>query len=191
MMSNKLLWVDLETNQSELNSDSVIFEIGAIVTEYTAELGTIAVFSGTQYRRSAWQLVKDRIVVEMHVKSGLFEEMERTPDEPMPLLTRFGKFILEHFPDDERITLAGSGVAAFDKPWLEWFLSEQITKRFTYYSLDIGHVRRFMRLTGFRTPIPGFCAVSHDDKRHRGSADIRDHLSEARAFLAYEKLSGE
>src|SRR5690349_7060804 len=74
------------------------------------------------------------------------------------------------------IHLAGSGVAAFDRPMINRFFPRD-AKRLHYAPIDVGVLRRTWKMwTG--ADITG----DNEAKAHRAMADVEGHLREARAF---------
>jgi oligoribonuclease len=174
-----LLWVDFETTGTNPQRNEPL-EVAAILT--TPDMVEIARFHAV----IAWTvdgLVFDDIAEEMHRSSGLLDEVDAASKvEPSWSVQTafwagraFSQWLDSHVDRGTKVTLCGSGVAHFDRYVIKaWFPA--IEERLTYFMLDVGHIRRFMKLAGWNTDRPAV-------KAHRAMADIEDHLAEAREIV--------
>lgn len=181
-MTNKILWVDLETTGTDEKTGKIL-EIGAIVTDDSHELNELAELSVVEPLKCPWQHLDTQVVFDMHMANGLIADcVAAYKDFNERVLggvqITFHQFINEHFPKG-KIPLAGSGVGHFDRRWIVEQLG--FGSRLTYWSYDIGCVRRFLQLANVE--LPGYTAP--ENKAHRGLDDVKDHLAEARAALKF------
>ena len=166
----KYVWLDLETTGSNEIED-VILELGVVITD--AEL--------TELDRASWVLNDDGclqaapdVVKEMHAINGLAYELAdgmtaaEVETEFVALLKRHGK--------KHDFVLAGSGVSHFDRRFLQAEMPKAL-KWFRYYSIDVGILRRTLRMIGREDLSLPF---DQEDKKHRALDDALLHLEELR-----------
>lgn len=168
-----LLFLDLETTGPDL--DDRIVEVAALLVraddlavldEYTAVVALDP---------DGWaKLRRLPVVLDMHTSNGLIDDLS-DPSKVVELGEAEDR-LLDWFSDDRPVTLAGSGVAAFDHPMVRAHMP-RLASRLTYYSHDVGHPRRqFREATGhLLTKVDGL-------KTHRALDDVRCHLEEYRTF---------
>lgn len=178
-----ILWLDLETTGTNEEKDDII-EVGMVLTEANAAFTQVAEYSRV-YKTTVPISDIEPHVWQMHTDSGLWRDMfahaklyaDQDLQGIMDWLGRCGA--LKH-----DLPLAGSGVAHFDRRFIEtaW---PALAKRLTYWSYDIGSVRRFARLADRafgpeveRREMPGV-----DLRHHRALADTYDAITEARELL--------
>jgi len=168
-----LLWLDLETTGLDLAQDRIL-EVGAILTD--SDLREIASYHDVLHwpRETLDALITSDYVHEMHTDNGLLAdctaEAATLPDVTSGLLQ-----LLNYVPDRRPITLAGSGVSHFDLLWLRKWLP-RVAEALTYYTVDIGVVRRYMR------NVVGLPEPDREPLPHRALQDARLHLAEARTY---------
>lgn len=184
MTTPNLLWLDLETEGSDLDGGDRILEIGAVVTD--PDLVTLGSFV-----RPIWNgdvRIRDRDVTEMHTGSGLLNDVAvhgiplGQAEEEMIDWLRFGPEDRDPADRDSgylvngKIVLAGSGVSHFDRRFIRRYIPH-LEHRLHYWHIDIGVVRRFMRdIVGIPDP------SVEQDKPHRAIADTMLAIGEARAW---------
>lgn len=204
MKSDELLaWIDIETTGLDILEDELL-EVALIVTDQ----------QDNSLHEQNWVIYNDGIhedihpiVMEMHTKSNLWEDCR----ESRLTLTEFERQfcvlldkILRENPQYTKFVMAGSGVARFDYEWFK-YRHPQIIKRFNYYTLDVGVIRRGLELAGIlprvdeenkvcncdytRDPASAyhsiFCPLRQDSLNHRALQDINDHFEE---WLEYREL---
>lgn len=172
-----IAWLDLETTGSAL-ATSQILEVGIVLTDMKLNEIAAASWLNTSPLPSLRITDVDPVVLEMHVKNGLWKDLQEAvestrytvDDDITGWLRNHTHFSSKH------IALAGSGVSHFDRPFIVRDLPKT-NKMLTYWSLDVGVVRRFRQLAG----IEDLSFV--DTKTHRAKDDAYSALSEARALL--------
>jgi oligoribonuclease len=170
-VTDKLLWVDLET--TGLGKDSHVLEVGAVVTDRHRNLTVRGAFLGiiSPTGLAKWDLE----AVNMHERSGLLADIEIVGESLGRVDNRLQNFISEHFDVGERIQLAGAGVH-FDKPFIErdfpW-----LGARLGYTLHDASVLRRWMKLVDIDT------TSTKDDVPHRALDDLFLAIRDARILL--------
>lgn len=170
---HKLVWIDLETSGTDETQDDIL-EVGLILTEGhdTIDMRQWLI------EPFAWDDVKesmDPFVLNMHTENGLIDDMDSGMGLPARQVEEdILNMLNKHWPGETKFALAGSGVGHFDRRFLAVHMPT-LTERLTYWSVDVGVIRRFFRA----------CAVDHgwpgaDAKTHRALDDIRHHLAEYR-----------
>lgn len=177
-----IAWLDLETTGSDINHH-VLIETGIILTTATPKLEIVREYSKV-HRPAYWSLYRERmapVVVDMHTKNKLIEEIngmenreyayKQYEEQEEEILEFLGK-------GTEHIPLAGSGVCHFDRQYIRRFLP-RVDERFTYWSYDIGVVRRMIQLAGNQPP------TTQEGKTHRALDDVRGAIEDARRYLRF------
>lgn len=172
-ISDLILWCDLETTGTDEEVDDIL-EAAFVLTG--PDLATIAEYQRV-YRTSLDESQVSQVVLDMHRANGLWVEAHHpstrladSGDAEDAILGWLGLWL----PKGDVIALGGSGVAHFDRRFIatNW---PRLTKRLTYWSYDVGSVRRLARLAGVQPD-------AAPDKAHRAMDDIRMHLDEARWY---------
>lgn len=179
-----ILWIDLECTGS--SNDAHILEFGGVITDASPELIEVSRFTtsvlpfGYDYDYSKIEeSYEDNVVVEMHKKSGLTEQLQKST---IPDTSLAEKSILRWINDTvgfstEHIPWGGSGVGHYDNKYIkrDW---PYLSKRLTYWVYDVGVMRRMLRLVGIE-----LSADTTEIKTHRALDDILLHVEEARQYL--------
>lgn len=183
----RLLWLDLETTQSDpYHPYAAILEIGAIITDWSPQLKEIARASllirpdGNAQDHELMRQAMPPVVKEMHQANGLWLEAT-TSSEAWGLAqadAAFGNWIHTH--TEGPVPIAGSGVGHLDVPFVKGFLPN-VASKLTYWPLDTGNIRRGLDLAG-RSDLVDLVA-DVDAKPHRGLGDVELHVAEARRYL--------
>lgn len=164
-----LLWLDLETTGLDKTNDQII-EVAACLTEPTAPFNRI----DSGYFHALVQPVEPYTVgdyvLRMHTRNGLWRAL--LVEETMPI-ARADKEItawIGRFVGGQKVTLAGSGVATFDKQVIEHHMPK-LHKRLTYYTFDTGVIRRYRQAIGKTVE------WKESDATHRAWDDVEDALA--------------
>lgn len=175
MTNQRYAWVDLETTGTNERVDKIL-EAAFIITD--ADFNEIDKFEVQCNPGVAIMGRMSDYVRNMHTENGLIEDVSKLDfrNPPWKLLRQI---LLEHVnASGKKLILAGSGVSHFDFRFLKEIFPNW-NQLFTYSPLDIGSVRKFMKIIGIEPP-PGY--PSQDDKLHRAMDDIELHLKEARLW---------
>lgn len=173
----KYVVLDLETTGSDEKED-VILEVGIVIVDANLE----------EITRDRW-IVRDvddklasanEVVREMHAVNGLTEDL-KNPEITDLLNTVESDFIavLKTLGKQHDFVLAGSGVAHFDRRFLDAYMPK-LMKWFRYYSIDVGVMRRVLRLVGREDLL----LEGSGNKTHRALDDALLHLQELRHIKA-------
>ncbi len=172
-MNDKLVWIDCEMTGLDLGADALI-EIAALVTDFDLNVLGDGVDIIVKPEPAALEQMND-FVRDMHVKSGLLEELDGgvTLAEAQDQVLAY---IREHCPEGSRPPLAGNTVGtdrafiARDMPELEAFLHYRIIDVSSIKELS----RRWFPKAWYQSP----------EKRgnHRALADIQESIEELRYY---------
>lgn len=171
-MTDKLYaWLDLETTGSDERRDGIL-EIGIAVSDATFHpMATFErVIKCSPHARDAAPMR----VREMHDANGLWAAALASSHE-IDEVDREATAWLRKLSDDQLI-LAGSGVGHFDSRFLRQHMPAT-ARRLTYWTMDVGVIRRFLPLCGYDVP------PAEDGKPHRALADALHHMDEMRLYL--------
>lgn len=181
-----MLWLDFESTSVDA-ATTIPLEVAFILTDESLNELTRASFvlpSSPQALADLPQVVRD-----MHTENGLLNDVNdrwraatkanTPPLEPVKSVLREWCAAFEV----SKITLAGSGNSHFDNELFARLFPDfggpNDDFDLTYFSFDVGHLRRAFRR-----------AVGHDlsninaSKTHRALDDVECHLDEARAFAS-------
>ena len=182
----RLLFTDLETTGLDPAHDEII-EAAFLLT--TTDLTVLAETEMLVRPSPAalHRLLADDQVTGMHTRSGLLRDL-RAADRPVPAADtahatslrdaeqRVIDLLHAHSVRAGQLHIAGSGVAAFDKPFLARHMP-RLHGLLHYAPIDVGVLRRTWSMwTG------GDLVTVNQDKTHRAMDDVRCHLAEATAF---------
>ena len=156
LLPNPLLWLDLETTGTK--DDAQIIEVACCLTRPDAPFDRVDAghFHALVEPTAPWSAPGE--VVRMHAVNGLWNALATEPSHPIAevehqLLAWLGRAV-----GGALVTPAGSGVAHYDVPLLRR-LMPKVARRFTYYSLDVGVVRRWSDAIG--EPLPERAPSTH------------------------------
>lgn len=175
-----MLWCDLEATGTKL-PESEIIQIGCILTDNKLnEQGHVEFTIRPKAQPEDW----GDVARKMHTENGLLEKAMASPiglgTAELEVLHWLGMLV----PDRKTIFhLAGSGVAAYDRPFLNHYMPA-LAKRLAYSAYDVGHIRRLAKLVGVDPQI-------NEKKDHTSLGDLRCHIAEAKFWLELIKLGAE
>jgi oligoribonuclease (3'-5' exoribonuclease) len=125
-------------------------------------------------------------VLNMHTVNGLLAELTTPGAEDLPTLSDAEDAVLAllaELPADQKVVIAGSGVARYDRPQIQVQLP-RLAARLTYDEQDLSSARkRYQQVTGLPIVPP------KPEKTHRAMADIEDDIRHLRAFDAVYSAS--
>ena len=172
--ANMLAWIDLE--MTGLDPDlHVIVEIATLITDDQLNLiaeGPDLVISATEE-----QLEKmDPVVVEMHTKSGLLDEIKASKITLEEAGSQTLSFLMEHITKKGTVPLCGNSIGT-DRRFLAKWLPE-IEDFLHYRSVDVTSIKElgkrwFPKVTG---------AAPEKNGGHRAMDDIKASLFELQYY---------
>lgn len=169
--------IDLETAGTDEKTDPIL-EVGAILVE-TATLKYLSSYSSIVRPLGSPSFVRsqaDPVVQKMHDENGLWEELR--VGLHVPTTSQVDMEVsnwLFHQAGGRHVILSGSGVAHFDRRFINAQMPG-LSDRLTYWSLDVGVMRRMFQLVGLETTPPT------GEKTHRALDDAIWHLRELRWY---------
>jgi len=181
-----IFWGDIETLGLNFKSDPIV-EFGSLITSQKS----LTLISRREWIICPpnWPERKEALpdaVRTMHEASGLIADLDALyeTDGEIPTLydveTEIMQFLASHRPGNGRVPLAGAGVANFDIHVIRAQMP-RLTEMLSWWTYDVGHVRRLAALSGIRPPAD---EVSDAIKTHRALDDILMHLEEARWHMS-------
>lgn len=181
-----ICWLDLETTGTDERAPlASILEIGVVLTTADPSLSIIDEWEAVVHRHDD-ELADacDEYVTNMHKSSGLWDLVtDYSHASPMTLVRDTAQeWLNAHHPSKEHVILAGSGVGHFDSRWLAVHMPD-FRKRFTYWSLDVGVLRRWGQF--LNVEIPEVSALEGTDGLvpHRALDDAYAALAQARWWV--------
>ncbi len=169
-----LAWMDLEMTGLNPARD-VIVEIATLVTDDNLELvaeGPDLVVSASPEALASMQ----GIVVEMHTKSGLLDEIRASTLSLEAAGEMTLAFLRKHIDRPRTVPLCGNSIGV-DRRFLAAQLPE--LENFLHYrSIDVSTVKELAR----RWHPPAYQGAPKKAKGHRALDDIRESLSELRHY---------
>lgn len=175
-------FVDFESTGKHCLFDRLI-EVGVILTD--GNLVEIARYESlVDPGELGWSRMEPGgVVAKMHAASGLLDALASAG--PLPSLRRVELEILALLAAHpaRAVTLAGSGVAAFDMQFIRYQMP-RLAEELNYFSHDVGILRR-----AWRRAAGSDLVEVNKAKPHRAMVDIDLHLQEARAFKTALELA--
>lgn len=169
-----LAWMDLEMTGLDPATD-VIVEIATLITDDNLELvaeGPDLVVSAPPGALASMQ----DVVVEMHTKSGLLEEIRASTLSLEAAGEMTLAFLREHIDKLRSVPLCGNSIGV-DRRFLAAQLPE--VENFLHYrSIDVSTIKELAR----RWNPPVFRKAPQKAKGHRALDDIRESLNELRHY---------
>ena len=169
-----LAWMDLEMTGLDPASD-VIVEIATLITDDNLELvaeGPDLVVSAAPEALASMQ----DVVVEMHTKSGLLDEIKASTLSLVAAGEMTLAFLKEHIDKPRTVPLCGNSIGV-DRRFLAAQLPE--VENFLHYrSIDVSTIKELAR----RWHPASYQGAPKKAKGHRALDDIRESLSELRHY---------
>ena len=175
-LDHPLVWLDLETTGTDIDTCSVL-EVAAIITEPRAPFRRISdgVFTALVAPADG-DVAVPYDVVAMHAANGLWLDLAQTAGgTPAGVDNALNAWIGRNV-QGSRVTMAGDGVSTFDLQIVRRVFPKT-AKRFTYYTLDTSVVRRWMIAAG----VP---EVHRSTSAHRAEGDVRNAIEWAQRVAA-------
>lgn len=165
-----LVWMDLEMTGLDHTSD-VIVEIATLITD--DELNVVAEGPDLVVHATEEQLnAMDAVVVNMHTKSGLLEQITASTITLEQAGAETLAFIKEHIPEERSVPLCGNSIGT-DRRFLAAYLPE-IEEYLHYRSIDVSSVKELVKRW-----YPDLDANRpRGQGSHRALDDIRESLKE-------------
>jgi len=179
--------LDFESNGTD-PVNSRIIEVGVVVTDHTLE-NRIFTFESMVKDGDTAEVIqsieKNPVLNRMHGSNGLLGDLYRMKNGELESVTMeeldriLYSMVKEHVDSDKKIVLAGSGVSHYDHNVIKARMP-LLSSLLTYYTKDIGHLRR-----AYYEAIGEDLIDVNDNKTHRALQDIEDHMNEALAFRQF------
>jgi oligoribonuclease len=179
VLTDHLLWLDLETTGSDESHDSII-EVGCALS--THDLTVLGEFTAIVKpdAEGLGRMLQNPIVRAMHEKNGLLADVLEATDDDRPhrVVLRLLEWLDGLGVEKGKVVLAGSGVGHFDRRFIARYMP-QLHAVLRYWVIDIGVIRRAHEMWVGPDPFN-----LNDGKTHRALDDVRCHVQEAQAFAA-------
>jgi oligoribonuclease len=175
-MDQPLVWIDLEMTGLDPDND-VILEIACIVTDGSLDEthdGPNLILYATENQLAGML----PIVVEMHTKSGLINDVPKSTISAAQAERLVLEFVAQHVPELGSAPLAGNSVHA-DRAFLRKYMPA-LDDYLHYRIVDVSTIKELARRW-----YPE--AANQSPKKrggHRALADIRESIEELRYFRA-------
>jgi len=170
---DRLVWIDCEMTGLELGKDALI-EIAALVTDADLNVLGEGVDVVIHADDDALAGMPD-VVVEMHAKSGLTEEVRRSTLSIEEAEAQVLAYIKEWVPDPRTAPLAGNSIAT-DRGFIARDMPE-LDNHLHYRMIDVSSIKELCRRWYPRI----YYAQPEKGLSHRALADIKESIRE----LAY------
>jgi len=165
-----LVWMDLEMTGLDHTSD-VIVEIATIITD--DDLTIIAEGPDLVVHQPDDVLARmDPVVVDMHTKSGLLEQIKSSNVSLEAAGAATLEFIKEHVPEPASVPLCGNSIGT-DRRFLAAYLPD-IENHLHYRSIDVSSVKELVK----RWYPDVDAARPRGHGSHRALDDIRESIRE-------------
>jgi len=172
--ANMLAWIDLEMTGLD-PEQHIIVEIATLITDDALNLiaeGPNLVISATEEELEKM----DTVVVEMHTKSGLLNEIKASEITLEEAGTQTLSFLKEHIPKGGTVPLCGNSIGT-DRRFLAKWLPE-IENFLHYRSVDVTSIKEL----GKRWFPKVTSSAPEKDGGHRAMDDIKASLLELQYY---------
>lgn len=178
-----LLWCDLETTTLPVGNDYSgvhVLEVAFILTDFDLEPYEGYQESIKMTRAAADSLRANDYTKKMHTENGLIKDCIASTVTLAEAEAEVIRMIEEKTTfEPGEIMLAGSGIAAFDRPVIKHWMPK-LDRWLAYYPFDIGVDRRVTKILAGKDVINIPNESYGDTKAHRAWADVQAHLEEAK-----------
>jgi oligoribonuclease len=169
-----LAWCDLEMTGLD-PATHVVVEIATLITD--DDLNIIAEGPDLVVHASADELAQmDEIVRQMHTKSGLLAEIERSTVTLADATKQTMDFLTAHIPEVRSVPLAGNSIGT-DRRFLAVHMAE-IETHLHYRSIDVSSIKELAR----RWYPESLNNAPEKRGGHRALDDIRESVEELKYY---------
>lgn len=167
-----IAWMDLETTGTE--EDALIVEASLVITDRL--LDEVEAHNWVVHADHAVLASMQPYVYDMHTASGLLDEALLS-GLWISDVDREAAAILRRLNGGGHVPLAGSGVCHFDRRYIRRHMP-RTDRLLSYWSYDIGSLRRLLELAGIEVVRP-----IHPGRQHRALDDARWHIAETKHYF--------
>ncbi len=169
-----LVWMDLEMTGLEPNRH-VIVEIATIITDDLLEI--VAEGPDLVIHAAETELAEmDDFVRDMHVRSGLLEQIRTSSITTDEAMSQTLNFIKQHIKSEKSVPLCGNSIGT-DRRFLDAHMPE-IENFLHYRSIDVSTVKELSR----RWNPEVFKGGPKKETAHRALDDIRESIIELKHY---------
>lgn len=169
---DKYLWLDMEMSGLD-EQHCRILEVAVIITDTLfQELGS---YQSVIHQDEKTILAMDAWNTKHHGESGLIEQVRQSTTSDAAAEQAVLALVDQHFPDSERILLAGNTIGQ-DRKFIERYWPA-LAARLHYRMLDVSSFKEVFRR---------HYGIDYKKKQaHRALDDIRESMDELRHYLSY------
>jgi oligoribonuclease len=171
---DRLVWVDLEMTGLDVDTD-VIVEIACIVTDSSLTALDDGIQLVVRADPDALARMSD-FVREMHRKSGLLPEIERSPVDVAGAQEATLAYVKQHVPTPSSAPLCGNSIGT-DRRFLARYMHE-FDEYLHYRSIDVSSLKELCR----RWYPAVYRKRPNKSEQHRALDDIRESIEELRFY---------
>jgi oligoribonuclease len=169
-----LVWMDLEMTGLD-PAKHVIVEFATLITD--DDLNIIAEGPDIVVHATDDELSRmDPVVVEMHAKSGLLDEIKSSEVSLREATDQTLAFLKEHVPEPRTVPLCGNSIG-MDRRFLSVHAND-IEEFLHYRSVDVSTIKELAR----RWNPAALAGVPRKDSSHRAMDDIRESIKELQYY---------
>ncbi|MBT8241925.1 MAG: oligoribonuclease [Acidimicrobiia bacterium] len=169
-----LVWMDLEMTGLD-PAKHVIVEFATLITD--DDLNIVAEGPDIVVHATDDELSRmDPVVVEMHTKSGLLEEIKSSEVSLRDAIDDTLAFLREHVPEPRTVPLCGNSIG-MDRRFLSIHANE-IEEYLHYRSVDVSTIKELAR----RWNPKALAGVPRKESSHRAMDDIRESIKELQHY---------
>jgi oligoribonuclease len=171
---DRLVWIDLEMTGLDAETD-VIVEIACIATDATLTPIDDGIQIVVHADADALARMGD-FVREMHTKSGLLPEIERSPVSVAEAEQATLEYVRKHVPKAATAPLCGNSIGT-DRRFLARYMNE-LDEYLHYRSIDVSSLKELCR----RWNMAMYRKRPGKAEHHRALDDIRESIEELRFY---------